>query len=69
MDPFDLCLSLFDFSAWRPYFGARFKSHFGPPGFDPLSLGLDWIRYALKRNLDVKPIFRFQPVLSNVNVR
>jgi hypothetical protein len=40
MDPFDLCLSLFDFSPWRPYFGARFKSHFGPPGFDPLSLGL-----------------------------
>ena len=40
MDPFDLCLLLFDFSAWRPYFGARFKSHFGPPGFDPLSLGL-----------------------------
>ncbi len=40
MDPFDLCLSLFDFSAWRPYFGVRFKSHFGPPGFDPLSLGL-----------------------------
>ena len=40
MDPFDLCLSLFDFSPWRPYFGVRFKSHFGPPGFDPLSLGL-----------------------------
>ena len=40
MDPFDLCLALFDFSPWRPYFGARFKSHFGPPGFDPLSLGL-----------------------------
>jgi len=40
MDPFDLCLCLFDFSAWRPYFGVRFKSHFGPPGFDPLSLGL-----------------------------
>ena len=32
-------------------------------------LGLDWIKYALKRNLDVEPIFRFQPVLSNVNVR
>jgi hypothetical protein len=40
MDPFDLCLCLFDFSAWRPYFGARFKSNFGPPPFDPLSLGL-----------------------------
>ena len=32
-------------------------------------LGLDWIKFALKRNLDVEPIFRFQPVLSNVNVR
>jgi hypothetical protein len=40
MDPFDLCLLLFDFSPWRPFFGARFKSHFGPPPFDPLSLGL-----------------------------
>jgi hypothetical protein len=40
MDPFDLCLALFDFYPWRPYFGARFKSHFGPPPFDPLSLGL-----------------------------
>ena len=40
MDPFDLCLVLFDFSPWRPYFGVRFKSHFGPHGFDPLSLGL-----------------------------
>jgi hypothetical protein len=40
MDLFDLCLALFEFSPWRPYFGARFKSHFGPHGFDPLSLGL-----------------------------
>ena len=40
MDPFDLCLMLFDFSAWRPDFVVRFKSHFGPPPFDPLSLGL-----------------------------
>ena len=40
MDPFDLCLNIIDFSAWRPYFGARFKSRFGPPPFDPLSLGL-----------------------------
>jgi hypothetical protein len=32
-------------------------------------LGLDWIRYALKRNLDLQPIFRFQPTLSTVNVR
>ena len=40
MDPFDLCLNIIDFSPWRPYFGARFKSNFGPPPFDPLSLGL-----------------------------
>jgi len=56
MDPFDLCLAIFDFSPWRPFFGTRFKSHFGPPGFDPLSLGLatllaryhtwDWARLA-----------------------
>ncbi len=32
-------------------------------------LGLDWIRYALKRNLDGEPIFRFQPILSNANIR
>ena len=32
-------------------------------------LGLDWIKYALKRNLDVEPIFRFQPIESTVNVR
>lgn len=51
MDPFDLCLALFDFSPWRPYFGARFKSHFGPPGFDPLSLGLAML-LARYRNWD-----------------
>jgi len=32
-------------------------------------LGLDWVRYALKRNLDLQPIFWFQPTLSTVNVR
>ena len=32
-------------------------------------LVLDWVRYALKRNLDLQPIFRFQPTLSTVNVR
>jgi len=32
-------------------------------------LGLDWVRYALIRNLDIEPIFRFQPIESNVNVR
>ena len=40
MDPFDLGCLLFDFSPWRPYFAARFKSQVGPPPFDPLSLGL-----------------------------
>ena len=40
LDEFDLMLRLFDFSAWRPYFAQRFKSQFGPPPFDPLSLGL-----------------------------
>jgi hypothetical protein len=40
MDEFDLVLRLFDFSPWRPYFAQRFKSQFGPPPFDPLSLGL-----------------------------
>jgi hypothetical protein len=32
-------------------------------------LGLDWIKYALKRSLDVEPIFQFQPIESSVNVR
>lgn len=40
LDPFDLALRLFDFSAWRPYLAQRFKSQFGPPPFDPVSLGL-----------------------------
>jgi hypothetical protein len=56
VDEFDLILRLFDFSPWRPYFAQRFKSQFGPPPFDPLSLGLaaflavyqgwDWERLA-----------------------
>jgi len=56
LDEFDLVLRLFDFSPWRPYFAHRFKSQFGPPPFDPLSLGLaaflavyqgwDWERLA-----------------------
>ena len=56
LDEFDLCLRLFDFSPWRPYFAQRFNSQFGPPAFDPLSLGLgiflahhqkwDWERLA-----------------------
>jgi hypothetical protein len=40
LDTFDLVLRLFDFTPWRPYFARRFKSQFGPPPFDPLSLGL-----------------------------
>ncbi len=40
LDEFDLMLRLFDFTPWRPLFARRFKSQFGPPPFDPLSLGL-----------------------------
>jgi len=40
LDLFDLTLRLFDFTPWRAYFARRFKSQFGPPPFDPLSLGL-----------------------------
>jgi Transposase DDE domain len=32
-------------------------------------LGLDWIKYALRLNLEIKPIFQFQPAISTVNVR
>jgi hypothetical protein len=56
LDEFDLMLRLFDFSPWRPYFAQRFHSQYGPPPFDPLSLGLgiflahhqkwDWVRLA-----------------------
>ena len=40
LDEFELMLRLFDFSPWRPYFAERFRSQYGPPPFDPLSLGL-----------------------------
>ncbi len=40
LDDFDLVLRLFDFTAWRPILGQRFRSQYGPPPFDPLSLGL-----------------------------
>ena len=40
LDEFDLMIRLFDFSPWRPYFAQRFHSQYGPPPFDPLSLGL-----------------------------
>ena len=39
-DDLDLVLRLFDFSAWRPVLAQRFRSHMGPPPFDPLSIGL-----------------------------
>jgi hypothetical protein len=40
LDDFDLILRLFDFSAWRPILGQRFASRYGPPPFDPVSIGL-----------------------------
>jgi len=40
LDDFDLIFRLFDFTAWRPVFAQRFRSHLGPPPFDPLSIGL-----------------------------
>ena len=43
MDDFDLLLRLFDCSAWRPILGQRFASQYGPPPFDPVSLGLAWL--------------------------
>ncbi|WP_367351113.1 hypothetical protein [Ottowia sp.] len=43
LDDFDLLLRLFDFSAWRPILGQRFASQYGPPPFDPVSLGLAWL--------------------------
>jgi hypothetical protein len=51
LDAFDLTLRLFDFKPWRPYFARRFKSQFGPPPFDPLSLGLA-IFLAVERKWD-----------------
>jgi hypothetical protein len=40
LDNFDLVLRLFDFSPWRSILGQRFPSPFGPPPFDPVSMGL-----------------------------
>jgi hypothetical protein len=59
LDDFDLILRLFDFSAWRPILAQRFRSHFGPPAFDPVSIGLgillsrwrNWGWAALRREL------------------
>ena len=39
-DEFDLMLRLFDFSPWRAYLAQRFRSQYGPPPFDPVSVGL-----------------------------
>ena len=43
LDNLDLVLRLFDFSPWRPILGQRFSSNFGPPPFDPVSIGLSWL--------------------------
>lgn len=43
LDAFDLAIRIFDFSSWRPILGQRFSSNFGPPPFDPVSIGLAWL--------------------------
>ena len=43
LDNFDLVLRLVDFSPWRSILGQRFSSAFGPPPFDPVSIGLCWL--------------------------
>ena len=42
LDAFDLAIRIFDSSPWRPILGQRFSSNFGPPPFDPVSIGLAW---------------------------
>jgi len=32
-------------------------------------LGLDWLKYALKKNLPIQVFFRLEPDLVDVNVR
>jgi hypothetical protein len=49
LDDFDLVLRLFDFSAWRPILGQRFRSQLGPPPFDPVSIGLGILLARWKR--------------------
>jgi hypothetical protein len=51
LDEFDLLLRLFDFSPWRAYLAMRFRSQFGPPPFDPLSLALGML-LAIYQNWD-----------------
>jgi hypothetical protein len=43
LDNFDLVLRLVDFTPWRSILGQRFSSVFGPPPFDPVSIGLSWL--------------------------
>jgi hypothetical protein len=43
LDNFDLVLRLVDFTPWRSILGQRFRSAFGPPPFDPVSIGLSWL--------------------------
>jgi hypothetical protein len=60
LDEFELMLRLFDFTPWRAYFAERFRSQYGPPPFDPLSVGLgmflayhqrwDWERLVAELN-------------------
>ena len=54
LDDFDLVLRLFDFSAWRPILGQRFTSLFGPPPFDPVSLGLACWRHWSRPQLETE---------------
>jgi hypothetical protein len=42
-DNFDLVLRLFDFGPWRSILGRRFRSAYGPPPFDPVSIALAWL--------------------------
>jgi hypothetical protein len=49
LDDFDLVLRLFDFSAWRPILAQRFRSHMGPPPFDPVSIALSALLARWKR--------------------
>ncbi len=60
LDDWDLVVRLFDFSAWRPILGQRFHSQFGPPPFDPVSLGLLFL-LARWRN------WRWATVLTELN--
>lgn len=32
-------------------------------------LGIDWIKYALKKNIDFQPLFHFQPSEASIHVR